>query len=101
MSNSESVVDAAEVNTTEAVSDSEKVDVFSDSAEDAEEIAPEATGEDFWKAFEDEEAESLTTVWVCDVSFSVRIKELPEIFLPALQRVRSWIDCLLLFRRLI
>ena len=71
MSNSESVIDTTEVDTTEAVSDSEKVDVFSDSAEDVEEIATKPAGEDFWEAFEDEEAESLTTVWVCDVSFSV------------------------------
>lgn len=71
MSNSESVIDTTEVDTTEAVSDSEKVDVFSDSAEDVEEIATKPAGEDFWEAFEDEEAESLTTVWVCDVSFNV------------------------------
>jgi len=71
MSNSESVIDTTEVDTTEEVSDSEKVDVFSDSVEDAEEIAPGLDPEDFWNAFEDEKAESLTTVWVCDVSFSV------------------------------
>ena len=40
-------------------------------AEDVEEIATKPAGEDFWEAFEDEEAESLTTVWVCDVSFNV------------------------------
>jgi len=66
MSNSEPVIE-----TTEATDTSEQLDFITDSAEDAEEVTTKATGEDFWEAFEDEEAESLTTVWVCDVSFEV------------------------------
>ena len=57
----------AEVSNTEASEETEVLDFVTDSkAEDAVEAK-----EDFWEAFEDEKAESLTTVWVCDVSFDV------------------------------
>jgi len=64
MANSEPVIETAE---TDA---SEELDVINDSVEDAKEVTSDST-EDFWEAFEDEKAESLTTVWVCDVSFDI------------------------------
>jgi hypothetical protein len=63
MSNSEPVIDTTEVD------DSEQVE-FLDSSGNVEEGVTDTT-EEFWEAFEDEKAESLTTVWVCDVSFDV------------------------------
>ena len=64
MTNGEPAIETAE---TDA---SEQIDFITDSVEDAEEVTSDST-KDFWEAFEDEEAESLTTVWVCDVSFEV------------------------------
>jgi len=61
---SETVIETAEVDISE---DSEGLDFIDESESDN---APESK-EDFWAAFEDEKAESLTTVWVCDASFDV------------------------------
>jgi len=72
----ETVIETAETNA------SETIDFITDPVQDAEfsegagaidpldKDASDST-EDFWEAFNDEEAESLTTVWVCDVSFDV------------------------------
>ena len=65
MSNSEPVIETAA-----AAETPEQIDSIIDSSSDLGEDSSN-TGEDFWEAFEDEEAESLTTVWVCDVSFEV------------------------------
>lgn len=70
MANSEPVIETTETDASEEldfITDSSAKDA--DSAEGTEEVSD--TSGDFWEAFEDSEAESLTTVWVCDVSFEV------------------------------
>jgi len=66
MAKSEPVIDEI---TEEETDTSEELE-FIDSSGNVEEGVTDTT-EEFWEAFEDEKAESLTTVWVCDISFDV------------------------------
>ena len=70
MANSEPVIETTETDASEEldfITNSSAKDA--DSAEDTEDVSD--TSGDFWEAFEDEKADSPTTVWVCDVSFEV------------------------------
>ena len=58
---SEPMIESTEVDTAETL------DFVSDDS--SEEVSENKEG--FWEAFDDEKAESLTTVWVCDISFDV------------------------------
>jgi hypothetical protein len=74
MAKSEPVVETSEADASEQpidVIDNAVEDVVEDVVEISEEDGEADPSGDFWEAFEDEEAESLTTVWVCDVSFNV------------------------------
>ena len=65
------------------VEDNETEGVEVEPVDDAEvlEFDTEASGDDvdgdgdFWSAFEDEKADSLTTVWFCDVSFEIPVED--------------------------